>query len=284
MISENPFSQKFALLLSYRGTFFQGWQRQPGFQSIQQTIEEALFQMTKEQVSVVGSGRTDSGVHALGQVAHFTLNQKKWDPLILQKGLNALLPRSIRVLSAVKAPLGFHAQRSAIKKQYGFYIQTGPSILPHFNDYSWWVHHPLDFDLMKQSLQVLVGEHDFKAFQASGSNVKTTVRRIEKIELKKLPIGFPVFENMLDEGDHFKNFSFIKLEIVGNGFLKQMVRSIVGTMVKVGEGKYNTDIFSQLLETQKRENVGPTAKARGLWLERVWYKDLNFFDSLAQLD
>lgn len=276
--------QRFAILISYRGTAFQGWQKQPGFKSIQQSIEDALFEMTGERVSVVASGRTDSGVHALGQVAHFTLSKKKWSTFVIQKGLNSLLPRSIRILGSKKVDIDFHSQRSAIKKQYGYYIQIGPSILPHLNNYSWWLRRPLDLEKMNLALSALEGEHDFKAFQARGSNVKTTVRKIEKVELKTLPIEFPFFNSADEAGEQLKNFSLIKIEIIGNGFLKQMVRSIVGTAVKVGEGRFNSDIFSQLLQSLNREDVGPTADPSGLWLERVWYENLNFFDSSTQLD
>lgn len=277
-------NQKYALLMSYQGTSYQGWQKQPGLKSIQETIENIVLEITKQRVSVVASGRTDSGVHALGQVAHFSLKgDKDWSSLVLQKGMNALLPRSIRILDVQKVSDEFHSQRSAFKKQYGYYIQVGPSILPHLNAYSYWMRRPLNLDKMKKSIEALIGEHDFKAFQASGSSVKTSVRKIEKAELKIVPISFPFFDRE-ESGKQLDDFYFIKFEIIGNGFLKQMVRSIVGTLIKVGEEKFKPDIFSQLLQSLDREKVGPTAQARGLWLERVWYKDLNFFDRTAHID
>lgn len=260
---------KYAALFSYRGTNFCGWQKQEGAgaaaaPSIQETIEAALKSITQESMSVVGSGRTDSGVHALGQVAHFRLKEKEWDPNVLRKGLNSRLPLDIRVIALRAAPADFHAQRSAEKKQYSYYFQQGPTSLPHLAPYSWWIHRKLDQQAMQRALDHLKGEHDFKPFQASGSKpLKSTVREIIEAEAVWEPIAFP--------GLARPEFGFMRIRLVGTGFLKQMVRGIAGTLLQVGEGRRDPSCIREILESGDRSEVGQTAPAKGLWLEKVWY-------------
>lgn len=260
---------KYALLISYVGTRYCGWQKQksspgPGKFSIQETIESALRQMTtEEKISVVGSGRTDSGVHAVGQVAHFVLTRKEWDPEIIKKGLNSLLPMSIRIVQASRVPIDFHAQRSAERKQYSYYFQQGPCALPHLEPLSWWIRKQLDLSAMNQALSYLVGEHDFKPFQASGAKPGPTVRKILEAEVLLQSAGFP--------GGMAEQASLVRLRIVGTGFLKQMVRGIAGTLLQVGEGHRDSRCIQEILETMDRSQVGATAPGRALWLEKVWY-------------
>lgn len=271
---------KYAALISYVGKGFCGWQKQTKPDSgekpsIQRTIEEALLRISGEAVSVVASGRTDAGVHAAGQVIHFSLRRKEWDPAILKRALNALLPVGrIQVLSVKVMPDSFHAQMSAARKQYSYYFQQGPSAYPPLERYSWWIRKPLDLEAMNRSVQVLIGEHDYVPFQASGAAVKTTVRRILEAEVTREPLGPPFFG--LNESDMEIELSLVRVRLVGTGFLKQMVRGIAGTLLQVGECRRPPECMGEILASRDRSLVGPTAPARGLWLEKVWYEGLRF--------
>lgn len=275
---EHKSGHRYAVLLSYAGGKYCGWQRQSdvkgsdggdgegGLVSIQGKLEAAVHQMTGESVSVVGSGRTDSGVHAVGQVAHFTLRKKEWDPRILNNGLNSILRSSIQALWVRAVPMDFHAQRSAEKKQYSYYFQQGPCAIPHLEPYSWWIKRTLDLDAMNEALSFLRGEHDFKPFQATGGPPgKSTVRRILEAEAVIEPVRFPA---TAPDGVHF-----VRVRLVGTGFLKQMVRGIAGTLLQVGEGRRAPTCIREILETRDRSAVGQTAPGRALWLERVWYPE-----------
>jgi tRNA pseudouridine38-40 synthase len=272
--------QKYAVLFSYVGTQYCGWQKQKGsaaegFPSIQATIDAALSRITNEEVSVVGSGRTDSGVHAVGQVAHFVLKNKIWEPRILARGLNSALPIEIRAIAVQPIDLDFHAQRSAEKKQYSYYFQQGPCALPNLEPYSWWIHKRLDSDAMQAALDHLKGEHDFKPFQSSGAKPGPTVRRILEAEVTRERPQFP--------GIAYPSVEFVRVRIVGTGFLKQMVRGISGTLLQVGENRRPPSDFQQILASGDRSEVGPTAPARALWLEQVWYPEkYRLFSELLQ--
>lgn len=271
--------RKYAALLSYQGTAYCGWQKQSGSAasggpSVQETFEKTLLRITSEEkISAVGSGRTDSGVHAAGQVVHFVLQKKAWDTGILRKALNSLLPQDIRALAVQEVPIEFHAQRSAEKKQYSYFFQQGPAAPAHLKPYSWWIQRRLDLPAMRQALSYLVGEHDFKPFQASGSApMRTTVRTILEADLIEQPAQWPSF-TPIDGGEAV---TLVRMRLVGTGFLKQMVRGIAGTLVQVGEGKRTAESVREILETGDRLKVGPTAPPRALWLERVWYPGLDW--------
>jgi tRNA pseudouridine38-40 synthase len=270
--------KKYAALVSYVGTGFCGWQKQKGSAaegapSIQQTIEAALSKMTSESVSIVGSGRTDSGVHAVGQVAHFVLKEKEWDPKILQRGMNSILPISIRVLQVQEIDIEFHAQRSAEKKQYSYYFQQGPCAIPHLEPYSWWIHKRLDIEAMQRGINHLLGAHDFKPFQASGAKPGPTVREILEARVTFEPVLFPATMTPISTPNWNGEIGFIRVRIMGTGFLKQMVRGIAGTLLQVGELRRDPDCFAEILKSGDRNQVGPTAPGRALWLERVWYPE-----------
>ncbi len=264
--------RKYAVLLSYLGTDYCGWQtqltagmpRENELPSIQSTFQAKLAQITGETVPIMGSGRTDSGVHAMGQVAHFTLKKREWEPEILRKALNSQLPRSIRVRAAAVAHSDFHSQRSALRKQYSYYFQQGPCTVPHLEPFSRWIRKKLDIEAMNRGLAHLVGEHDFLPFRATGAKPGPSVRTIYEAEVRAEPIAFP---GGADSGLHM-----VRFRVIGSGFLKQMVRGIAGTLLQVGEGRRDPDCFREILETQNRRSVGPTAPARALWLERVWYE------------
>ncbi|MEK6704243.1 MAG: tRNA pseudouridine(38-40) synthase TruA [Bdellovibrionota bacterium] len=259
---------KYAAHLAYDGTDYCGWQKQKGSAaagkpSLQLTVEKSVSKLTSEEVSIVASGRTDSGVHASGQVVHFVVSKKAWDTNILKNGLNSLLPKNIRIIEVRNVPLDFHAQRTACRKQYSYYFQQGPCPLPHIDHFSWWIRKKLDASAMEEALQSLIGEHDFKPFQAAGAKPGKTIRTILEADIKAEPVCFPACIS--------DNFHFIRMRLVGNGFLKQMVRGIAGTLLQVGEGRRSSDCIERIIKNGKRSDVGPTAPARGLWLERVWY-------------
>lgn len=259
---------KYKMKLSYVGTHFCGWQKQRNAvtnqkPSVQETLEKTLQRMTQEKVRVVGSGRTDSGVHSIGQVSHFVLYQKKWDLEILIRGLNSLLPKSIQVIEINWVDPQFHAQKSTLKKQYSYYFQQGVCALPHLEPYTWWIRKPLNIEAMSEALEYLVGEHDFKPFRSSGAKPGPTVRTILEAEAKWEPILFPELNS--------SGFGLVRIRLVSNGFLKQMVRGIAGTLLQVGEMRRSPQCIQEILAHQRREEVGPTAPAKALWQEKVSY-------------
>lgn len=242
------------LLLEYDGTRYHGWQRQADATTIQQTLEEALARLTGEKIALIGSGRTDAGVHALGQVANFRTNSAI--PLkAFHQGLNSLLPRDIVVGEATEAPPEFHARKSARAKTYEYRILNRPTRSPLNRHYGWWIAPPLDLAAMARAAAALPGEHDFTAFRASGSDNINPVRRV-------LGAGWRE-----DPGD------WLGFTITATGFLRGMVRSLVGTMAEVGRGKAPPTRLAELLESRARHLAGPTAPPQGLYLVEVFYEN-----------
>jgi tRNA pseudouridine38-40 synthase len=242
------------LLLEYDGTRYHGWQRQPEAASIQAVLEEALARLTQARVSIIGSGRTDAGVHARGQVANFRTESAI--PLkAFHKGLNSLLPRDIAVLAAAEAPPEFHARKSARGKTYEYRILNRQTRSPLHHNYAWWLAPRLDLGAMSAAAAVLPGEHDFTAFRASGSDNLNPVRRVLAAGWREGSGGWLVFT------------------ITATGFLRGMVRSLVGTMVEMGRGKATPAILEELLMSGARHLAGPTAPPQGLYLVEVVYED-----------
>jgi len=242
------------LLLEYDGTRYHGWQRQANALTIQQVLEESLQRLTGEKVALIGSGRTDAGVHARGQVANFRTDS----PIPLQafhKGLNSLLPRDIVVLEATEAPPEFHARKSARAKTYEYRILNRPTRSPIHHHYAWWIDPPLDLAAMAEAAAALPGEHDFTAFRASGSDNLNPVRRVLAATWRDWPGGWLTFT------------------ITATGFLRGMVRSLVGTMAAVGRGKAPPTSLAELLESGARHLAGPTAPPQGLYLVEVFYEN-----------
>ncbi len=223
--------------------------------------------MTQEKVTVVASGRTDSGVHAAGQVCHFILHNKLWDGWVLENGLNFQLPPPIRVLRAKPVPMEFHAQQSAIRKQYSYYFQQGPAVLPFMEPQSWWIRKRLDDVAMQKALDFLKGEQNFKPFQGAGAKLGSTVRTLLEAEISRDPIRFPEVFPVSGDGE----FGLVRVRLIGTGFLRYMVRGIAGTLLQIGEGRRPAEDMAKILEAQDRNRVGPTAPGRALWLEKVWY-------------
>ncbi|HAK54352.1 MAG: tRNA pseudouridine(38-40) synthase TruA [Vicinamibacterales bacterium] len=247
------------LTVAYEGTDYVGWQWQPNGVSIQATLEAALSRIEGSAVTVVGAGRTDAGVHALGQVASV-----RFEHAIgvgdLTRALNATLPASLRVLAAVEMPDGFDARGSATGKLYRYQVLTGAIVSPFDRRYVWHLPYPLDGAAMRAGSEALLGEHDFAAFRAGGSDVKTSVRRIDRLQIDETRREPP------DGGGQR-----LTIEVAGSGFLRHMVRNIVGTLAEVGAGRRAPADVARVLASQDRGEAGPTAPAEGLFLVRVDY-------------
>lgn len=240
------------LLLEYDGTRYHGWQRQADAATIQQTLEEALERLTGQKVTLIGSGRTDAGVHARGQVASFRTTSNI--PLkAFHDGLNSLLSPDIAVLEATEAASEFHARKSATAKTYAYRILNRSNRSPLNRHYAWWIAVPLDLPAMAAAAAYLPGEHDFTAFRASGSDNINPVRTVLAAAWHDEPGGWLVFT------------------ITATGFLRGMVRSLVGTMVEVGRGKALPEKMADLLASGARAEAGPTAPPQGLYLVEVFY-------------
>lgn len=239
------------LVVEYEGTAYAGWQRQPNAMTIQQALEEAIEGITGSRPTVIGSGRTDAGVHALAQVASFR-TESALAPERLRDALNATLPRDIVVKEAADAPEGFHAQRDARSKRYEYTIWNRRVRRVFDRDLCWRVGRPLDVEAMARAAEALVGTLDFKAFQASGSAVAHSVRTVTKAEWTR-------------RGD------FLVFGIEGHGFLYNMVRIIVGALVDVGLGRMSEEEFRDVIASRDRTRAGRTAPAKGLCLVEVRY-------------
>ena len=246
-----PGKRRVLLTVSYEGTRYAGWQRQLNGVAVQQRVEEALFALTGERAGVTGASRTDAGVHALGQRAHFD-TESRIPADRFPYALNTHLPPDVRVLEAREVPAGFHARFDAKGKQYLYRVHNAPHASALRRNYEAHVPAPLDVPAMRRALPALLGPHDFAAFQASGGTAKTTVRTLTVAELAA-------------EG------SDLALTVRGDAFLYNMVRIIAGTLIEVGKGKLPEDCFLRALLGGGRLSLGPTAPAKGLELTRVFY-------------
>ena len=251
------------IFLSYDGTAYYGWQRQKNAaETIQAHLERALSKVCASPIHCTSSGRTDAGVHARIQVVHADVPTSRLS--LLENGrfflaVNSLIPKDIRVHKISAADLQFHAQKDVLRKTYLYCIDTSEVQAPSLRNYAWHLRLPLDWDAINEGVSRLVGTHDFKAFCDADSSVKTTVRTIFEAQVGEVT-GYPFGPSKLKV-----------IRITGNGFLKHMVRSIVGTAVKVGEGKTDPDVFTRALRTKNRKLVGPTCPSHGLWLWDILY-------------
>ena len=243
---------KYRLVVQYRSDGYSGWQVQKNRPTVAGTIEAALTRITGETVSVVGAGRTDAGVHALGQVAHFRLRRSRAADRLL-KSLNGVLPAQIRVLRLSVASAAFHAQKDAKRKRYIYRVYNGPVLSPFLEGRVQQVYRPLSLEAMQQASGLIVGTLDFSGFTASASQVRNRIRTVYVSRWQR-------------KGRHFS------YRIEGDGFLHHMVRNLVGTMLQIGHGQRPARDMTMILESRDRRLAGPTAPARGLFLARVWYR------------
>jgi len=240
------------LLIEYDGTGYHGWQVQPNAPTVQEVIEQKIEVMTRQRVRLIASGRTDAGVHALGQVANFRTTSSI--PVEgLRRGLNSLLPSDIIIKSAEEVDLQFHAQYGAKRKIYRYAILNSdvPSALRR--NYCWHLPGPLDVPAMQKASCVLLGRQDFSSFQGADADTEDPVREVYRAEWSV-------------EGEGFLHFT-----IEADGFLKHMVRNIVGTLAEVGRGKLSVEDFERILGARDRRQAGMTAPAQGLFLVEVKY-------------
>ena len=254
------------LTVTYDGTDYVGWQRQDNGRSIQAALEDALAEIEGRPVTVVGAGRTDAGVHALGQVASVELTHDI-EPPTLTRALNAKLPADIRLLEAAEVEGAFHARYAARSKTYRYCLTRGAVAMPFARQYAWHVSHALDLDAMRAAGQVLCGRHDFSAFQAAGTEIDSPVRTIFTLRVDDRPAWWP-----WDAGAPTPPTPVV-VEVVGDGFLRHMVRAIVGTLVDVGGGRRSVADVTAALESKRRDRAGPTAPAHGLYLVHVTYSN-----------
>jgi len=242
-------ARTYKLLLSYDGTDFHGWQRQPQKRTVQGVIEDALAQILQKKIPVIGAGRTDAGVHALGQAAHFRAKISLTEEELF-RAFNSILPNDVRIVSLKITDSSFHARKTAQSKIYQYRIFNAPHLSPFLSRY---VHHwtsPLHVDRMKKAASFFIGEHDFSGF--SSNRFLHPVRKVFSSEIKK-------------------KGSEILYTVEANGFLRYMVRTIVGTLLEVGKGKMAPERIAEIFGQKNRALAGPTAPAKGLCLIEVNY-------------
>lgn len=255
-LAPRPSSRFLKLTLSYDGSAYSGWQWQANRPSVQEAVQAAWTAITGEDIPIIGASRTDAGVHALGQVAS-VMTQSKLTPDGLRLGLNAKLPDDIAVLDVAEAPDGFHAIPLARSKRYRYVIQDGRIRDPLGMRYAWYIRHRLDEGAMREAAALLLGTHDFASFQSSGSRRVSTIRTMFDVSLERS--RGPIQEMLV-------------FEIAGDGFLYNMVRTIVGTLLRVGRGKRPVSWVSEVLAARDRRRAGPTAPPQGLFLVKVDYE------------
>ena len=245
--------RRIALKIGYDGTDYAGWQRQENGLAVQQVIEDVVEKLFHESIHLMGSGRTDAGVHARGQVAAFDF-QHEIPVDRLKLALNANLPEDIRIYEVWEAEAEFHPRFGAKKKTYAYRFVNGDIMPPELRRYYTLVKEPLNIERMHQALKQLEGEHDFLAFRSSGGMNLSTVRTIYRTELIQEEEGY-------------------RIEVTGNGFLYNMVRIIAGTLFEIGKGKLDITCITEAFETGRRQLLGPTAPGTGLMLMNVEYRE-----------
>lgn len=243
---------RYKIIIEYDGTNFVGWQRQENGLSIQEVIEDAILDATKEKVVIHGSGRTDAGVHALGQVAHFDL-ESDFDPKKLRLSINHFIGKnSVAILDVEKVHEEFHARFDSQKRYYKYVILNRPIKSVLYQNLSWHVRNNLDIEKMKEASKFLEGNHDFSSFRASECQAKSPIKTLDKIQIKQ-------------DGE------YIILNFTAKSFLHHMVRNLVGTLKMVGEGKISPNQVKDILEAKDRTKAGINAPPQGLFFLKVDY-------------
>lgn len=256
-----PSSRRLAFEVSYDGAAFFGFQRQPGFRTVQEELELAWTGFSSEKAVIHGSGRTDSGVHARAQVVHLsTMHQAP--AAIAMRAMNAYLPEDLAVTQVAEVPMDFHARHSAKAKHYVYAIAAGPTRPVLERDRVWWLRRELDVLAMREASQFFLGTHDFAAFAAAGRSTKTTIRRVRSIHLQK-------------------RRGCLAIHVRGDGFLYRQVRNMVGSLVEVGLKKRDPRWIQAVLKSGDRSRAGQTAPAAGLTMWRVHYPSNPFASAAA---
>jgi tRNA pseudouridine38-40 synthase len=266
------------LTLAYDGTRYVGWQNQPNGVSVQSVVESGICEFSGKKASLIAAGRTDAGVHALGQVANF-LTESAIPCQGFRAGLQAYLPRDVLVVDADEVPLEFHATYAAKRKRYRYIIQNCRAAHPFLHTYAHEYHAALDERAMHEAGEVLVGTHDFRAFETQHPNTASSVRTVFELTVRRLSEwtawnacvagraeGAGLLQSCPDPAGEF-----VSIEVCADGFLYNMVRTIVGTLIRVGERKWDARRVREILERGERPQAGPTAPACGLYLVRVDY-------------
>lgn len=274
------------MTVAYDGTHYSGWQAQPGRLTIQGMLEKAIAQVCHERIRVTGSGRTDSGVHAIGQVASFSLDTWRAGPAALMRALNSKLPADLCIRGMAEAPNDFHAIRDASGKRYRYQIQAGGVRNAFEHRYHWHISGPVDVGAMRQAAKSLCGTNDFASFQAAGSDRKTTIRNVRDLAVLESRVeslsynpdsehpdpARPAAQSSRSAGQGGEDYDStqIAIEIEADGFLYNMVRNIVGTLVQIGLRKRPVEWATEVLQAKDRKAAGPTAPPHGLFL--LWVK------------
>ncbi|MBQ9564707.1 MAG: tRNA pseudouridine(38-40) synthase TruA [Synergistaceae bacterium] len=245
---------RYAAQVAYRGGGYAGWQRQAEALGVQQVLEEALLKLSPNPVKITGSGRTDKGVHAVGQVVSFAL-EKEWEPNRLRLAMNFYLPEDVRVMRVFPVPLDFDARRSALWREYRYFVWHGWVCPPHLNGLVWWRKAPWDTALAREACRELAGEHDFRAFCKTGECPENSVRTLSRVRLQRWG-------------------AMSVLTVRAPSFLMNMVRILVGNVDAVARGEEGLDWLKELLRGTARDCSAMTAPACGLWFWRAGYREL----------
>ncbi len=253
--------QRYKLTIEYKGTSYAGWQKQVDVPSIQQAIEEAIFKFTTQKIGLTVAGRTDAGVHARGQIAHFDLTplKREMNPYEMMKAINAhLLPQPISIIKVEPVHAQFHARFDAINKLYRYHILNRASFMTLEKDLMWHVKFPLDVETMREGAKHLLGHHDFTTFRDSECQAQSPMKTLDRLDI------------ISQDYDGCGGQEII-FEVEGKSFLHHQVRNMVGTLSLVGRGKWKPEDIKTALEQKCRTKGGPTAPADGLYLVRIDY-------------
>ena len=244
--------QRYKIKIEYEGTPFVGWQFQKNGQSVQEVLQKAIFNFSKENVTVTGAGRTDSGVHALAQVAHFDLKKKIQKKNLLSAINQNISNKSVTVLKINRVNKNFHSRYDARKRTYLYLIINRQSPLALQKNKAWHIKKKLDIKVMKKGAKLLLGTHDFSTYRAASCGAKSPIKTMEKVLIKK-------------------NRDKISLQFTSRSFLQQQVRSMVGSIKYLGEGKWNLNDFKKSFKSKSRLKCAPPAPACGLYLKKIVY-------------
>jgi tRNA pseudouridine38-40 synthase len=250
------------LLIEYDGTNYQGWQTQRSGLTVEDVLRKTISDITGESIKLNSASRTDAGVHALGQVVVFGTGSRL-PAGTLKRALNAKLPRDMRILDSEELESEFHPRYRALKKSYFYLIEETQKQSVFLHRYAWKVPAGLDLDSMSEAAELLQGEHDYSAFRGAGCGAKTTVRTIHSITMAR----YDCLEFMTARIQG----RFIKIRLEADAFLRHMARNIVGTLTEVGRGRSSSETVRDILLSRDRKLAGPTAPAKGLFLERVYF-------------